>query len=813
MRDQARVVVIGGGIFGASVAYHLASMGCSDVVLVEKGELTSGTTFHSVGLVSQFRTSPALMEVMNYTIRLFDQLKVDAGESLGWRRNGSLRLASSPDRLKALKREAGRAKAIGLNVDLVSPEEARRLFPYLSEEDLYGAVYIPDDGYIDPNGITTELAKRARKMGVEVRTQTRVTGLKLSPTGAVNQVETNRGNIKTEIVVNAAGQWAPRISRMVGVYTPLVPLMHQYITFKPIPGHEVPPTAPVVRDPDHLFYIREEVGGFLVGIFETNPKTWAEDGVPWEFTQQLLDPEWELVEPALEMVMRRVPLLNEAEVIQCVNGPDAFTHDGAYALGPVPGVKGFYLAAGGSINGIAGAGGVGKCLAEWILEGETSIDTHEMNVRRFGPHLADQTCLAARGREVYKYYYHLRYPLDENEWGRPGRTSPFYPRLKELGAVFGEKNGWERVNYFDPGKPWRLAGADQKTWGWGRPPYFDLVAQEAEATRRNAGLFDLTSFGKIEVRGPGALPFLQRLAANDLDRPVGAVTYTQFLNAKGGIESDLTVTRLGPDSFRLITGTAFLSNDLGWIKLHLPDDGSVEVSDVTLDWGCLGLWGPQARKVLQSVTHDDVSNQVFPYMTARAISIVGLKVLAQRTSYVGEQGWEIYVRPADALEVYDILLAAGREFGLRPAGYKALDSLRLEKGFLYWSGDITPKDNPLESGQGRFVKLDKGDFIGRTALLKIKERGLRTKMCPVVIEAAPELLYGGESVFIEGRLIGRLRSGGYGHTVKKSLGLVYLPVEMATPGHKIEVEAFGQLYTGVVAPAVLVDLEDEKTRA
>ena len=812
MRDQARVVIIGGGIFGASVAYHLAAAGCTDIILVDKGELTSGSTFHSVGLVSQFRTSPSLMKIINYTINLFNSLKEEAGDALDWHTVGSLRLASSKDRLKGLQREVSRAKAIGINADVISPDEVIQLCPYLSDEGLYGAVHVPDDGHIDPSNITFELARQAKKMGAEINTNVRVTGIELSPKGEVTRVNTDQGSIKTECVVNAAGEWTPRIGEMVGVTIPMVPLMHQYLTTKPIAGHELPRDTMVVRDPDNLFYMREDVGAFLIGAFETNPKEWSVEGVPWEFTQELLNPEWELFQPVMERAIQRIPLLAEAEIVELINGPDAFTPDGRYALGPIPGLRGFYVASGGSINGIAGAGGVGKLIAEWILEGEPSIDTHEMNVKRFGPHCADRNYLVEHCREVYRYYYHLQYPHDENEWGRPLRTSPFYERLKETGAVFGEKNGWERVNYFEPDKPWRCAGADQQAWGWDRPAFFDQVGREHKAARERVILIDMTSFGKIDVRGPGALALLQKLAANDLDKQVGTVTYTQFLNTRGGIESDVTVIRLTEDTFRIISGTSFASNDLGWIQMHLPEDGSVEVRDVTEDLGCLSLWGPHARQVLQAVSASDFSNEVFPYMTARSIDLNGLVVWAQRVSYAGELGWELYISPEHAIRVWDALMDAGKEFGIQPAGYKALESLRIEKGYLYWSGDITPVDNPFEAGLGFCVNLEKGDFIGRDALVKIKEQGIRRRLCAITMDANCNL-YGGESVYSQGRIIDRIRSGAYGYSIGKDIGLLYLPIELAKEGLELHVEIFGERLPAQVAMTPLVDPRGERLRA
>lgn len=813
MKDQAQIVIIGGGIFGTSVAYHLAKAGCSDVILVEKGELTSGTTFHSVGLVSQFRTSPALMKVMNYTINLYNELaKGEGGASLGWHTVGSLRLASSKNRLKALQREVSRAKAIGLTADIISPREVLDIFPHLSEENLYGAVCVPDDGHIDPSGITYEFARQARNMGVQIYTNVLVTGIELSPAREVSKVITDHGDIKTECVVNAAGQWAPRIGAMVGLHIPIVSMMNQYLTTKPIPGHELPTQTPVIRDPDNLFYCREDVGAFLFGGFETNPKPWSVDGVPWDFSQQLLPGEWELFEGIMEGAMRRIPIMQQAEAIELVNGPDAFTPDGYYALGPVPGLRGFYVAAGGSDNGIAGGGGVGKLTTEWILEGETSIDTHEMNIRRFGSHLTDKSFLVEQCREVIRYYYHLRYPHDENEWGRPLRTSPFYERLKPLGAVFGLKNGWERVNYYDPGQPWRQAGADQKHWGWQRPPYFEQVGREVKAARERAALFDMTSFGKIRLRGSGALQFLQKLAANNLDKPVGSVTYTQFLNPRGGIESDVTVTRLAEHDFRIISGTSFVANDMGWIRLHMPADGAVEITDETENLGCLGLWGPESRQVLQAVSGNDLSNAAFPYMTAQSIDIKGASVWAQRVSYVGELGWEFYIQPQDALNIWDALMDAGREFGIQPAGYKALDALRIEKGYLYWSADISPVDNPLAAGLGMFVRMNKTeDFIGRPALLKIKAQGLNSRLMALVMDAGGNL-YGGEAVRAAGELIGRIRSGNYSYTLGKDIGLVYLPLDLASAGTELTVEVLGEEINARVEEIPLVDPKGEKLK-
>ncbi|MBC8503564.1 MAG: FAD-dependent oxidoreductase [Chloroflexi bacterium] len=811
MRDQAQVVVIGGGITGCSIAYHLAQMGWTDVILLEKGELTSGTTFHSVGLVSQFRTSPAQMLLMNYSIQLYNQFKAEVGKTLGWHQVGSLRLASSPDQLKALQRNVSRTKALGLDAGIISPAEAKRIFPPMTDEKLFGAVHIPDDGYLDPNGITYEFARRARKMGVQVHTGVLVTGIDLSSRGEITQVNTTHGSIKTEIVVNAAGEWAPRIGDMVGANIPMTAIMHQFLTTKPIPGHELPLNTPVVRDPDNLVYIREEVRGFLIGGFELDPKAWSVEGVPWEFTQQLLPPEWDLFDVLMEGAMRRVPILENAEVIGLINGPEAITPDGQYCLGPLPGIRGFYVAAGMSLNGIAGAGGVGKIMAEWIIEGHPSIDVHEMNVRRFGSHYADLHYTAERAREVYKHYYYLHYPNDESEWGRPKRLSALYPRLQELGAVFGEKNGWERANYFESDKTWRSAGAEQRQWGWGRPLYFKQVGDEHRAIRERVGLLDMTSFGKIDVRGPGALALLQRLACNNVDKPVGSLTYTQFLNDQGGIESDVTIARLDGEYFRVITGTSFAARDLGWIRLHVLEDGPVEVRDVSDDWVVVSIWGPHARDVLQSVTGEDVSSKAFPYMTAREITVNEVDVWAQRVSYAGELGWELYVTPEQAVSVWDILMTAGQKFGIQPVGYKALESLRLEKGYRYWSADITPDENPYEAGIGFTVRLKTGgDFIGHQALLKAKKDGIQRRLCTLTMDDDTCVIYGGEAVYAKDKLVGRVRSGGYGYSIGKNIALSYLPLELADQGTQVEVEIFGERFLAEVAADVLYDPANER---
>ena len=811
--EQARVVIIGGGIAGCSIAYHLALRGWTDVLLVDKGELTSGSTWHAAGLVTQFHTSPTLMRLRIYSVGLYRQLNAETRGTAGWQEVGSLRLASSKDHFLFLQRQVSQARALGMNVEVISPAEALRIYPHMSEADLYGALHIPGDGYLDPSSATMEIARRARQAGVAIRTGVRVTGIDLAPTGEVQGVQTDRGDVRAEFVVNAAGMWARQLGKMVGANLPIVPLIHQHLTTKAIPGHELPRNTPVLRDPYHLIYVREEVGGFLVGGFEREPKPWSVDGVSWEFTQQLLPPDWDLFTEIMEGAIQRIPILEKAELIHLTNGPEAITPDSRPLLGPVPGVRGLFVAAGLSHTGFGAGAAIGQILTEWIIDGEPSSDTSELNVRRFGPIYTDQAYTTERARESYKYYYFLRYPHDENERGRPKRLSPLDERLRALGAVFGEKNGWERVNYFEPGKPWRRAGPDQRAWGWGRPAFDETVGEEHRAVRERVGILDLTSFGKIELRGPGALGLLQWLADNDIDRPIGTVVYTQFLNARGGVESDLTITRLGPDHFRVITGSAYVPSDLNWIRMHVPADGSVEVSEVTEDYATIGLWGPRAREVLQACTPDDVSNPGLPYMRAGTIRVAGEEVLAQRVTYVGELGWELYTAAPAALALWDALWEEGRPRGMRGVGYKAIDSLRLEKGYRYWGVDMTPSDDPFSAGLGFCVRLQKGDFLGREALLRIKAEGDGRCLSTVTISDSAGVIYGGEAVYADGQLVGRLRSGGYGYTVGSFIGYVYLPRQLAKPGTELEVEAFGQRARAQVAADVLYDPAGARIRA
>ena len=808
MKDQAQIVIIGGGIVGAQIAYHLAKMGRTDVVLVEKGDIASGESSHAAGLVTQFATSQTMLKFRMYSIELYSELGL-------FDHVGSLRVASSPEQLKDFERSVSRAKALGLDCEVIGPSEAVKHMPQITDKDLYGAIYLPRDGQLDPYTTTTSMAKFAKELGVTVYTDTRVTGFKLSPKGEITEVVTDKGSIKTELVINAAGMWAPRIAAMAGLYFPTTPVDHQHIALKAVPGHEFNAETPCLRDPDNLVYMRQEQGGLVIGGYEPNPFARWIDGAPWEHGGETLPSDMDRFEQLLEGAIRRLPFLDQAGIITLVCHPGAYSPDCQPILGPMAGVNNMWMAAGFSLNGYGGAGGVGKLMAEWIIGGEPTMDVYSYKATRFGNYYSDPVYAAERTRESVKYYYRLRFPNDEHEWARPHRVSPVHSRLQELGAVFGEKFGWERVNYIQPGKPWRRMGEDQRKWGWNKPPYFERLGQEHQATRERVALYDLTSFGKIEVTGEGALPLLQRVSDSNMDKPVGSATYTQFLNPNGGVEADLTVTRLGEERFWVITGSGFIANDLGWLRMHVHEaDGDVSDPRHHTGMGLFRVVGAEGREMLEKVTQDDVTNEAHPYLMTKQISINGTKVYAQRVSYAGELGWELYVPYNRATPVWDLVMEAGAEFGIEVGGYKVLDALRLEKGYRYYTADVTQLETPYEAGLGFCVDLSKEDFIGKDALVKQKAEGVKRKLCTLVLDGEDfTQIYGGEAVYNDGVLLSRIRSGGYGYTLKKNIFYAYMPVDLAKAGTRVEVELIEGRYQGEVAKAVLFDPKGERLRA
>jgi glycine cleavage system aminomethyltransferase T/glycine/D-amino acid oxidase-like deaminating enzyme len=799
--DRARAVVIGGGITGASVAYHLAKAGWRDTVLLEKDELTSGSTCHAAGLVTQFNPAATMMRFRRYSIELYEEIGV-------FERVGSLRFASSEESLKDLQRGVSRARGIGLDVELISAEESARLMPAITKRSLLGAIWIPADGHLDPHTATHALAAAARKQGAEVVTHRRVTGIERTDGGAVKAVQTSAGRIETDVVVVAGGIWAPQIAAMAGAFIVSTPVDHQHAALHAVPGHELPHDMPCFRDPDNLVYGKSEAGGVVLGGYEADPVARWIDGVPWDHAGTSLPPDQARFEPLLAGAARRFPFMGEAGIVKLVCHPDAMTPDSNPLVGPIPGVPGLYMAAGLSLNGFGGGGGIGRSLAELITTGESELDLYPYRPWRFGPVHRDHRYVAELAREAYRYYYYLRYPYDSEEWGRPKRTSALHERLQDSGAVFGSKHGWERAEYLEPTRPWRRAGADQRAFGWTRPPYFEVLAEEHRAFRERLGIIDMTSFGKIDVRGPGALALLERVAGNRIDRPPGTVVYTQFLDERGGIAADVTVTRLADQHFRVVTGAGYVNSDLGWLRLQVRDGGGpVELRETTDELSVIGMWGPNARHVLELVTDDDVSESAFPFMHARKIHVGAASALAQRVTYVGELGWELYLDPGWAVQVWDRLLAAGRKFGIRPGGYRVLDSLRMEKGYRYYGTDLTLLDNPFEAGLGFCVQLDKGEFNGRQALLESREAGIKRRLRTLAVGGDEYLpIYGGEAVHLKGVVVGRLRSCAYGFTAEKNLAYSYLPVEVK-PGGQVEVEVFGQLIPANVTTDAVISRE------
>ena len=810
--EHARAVIIGGGVGGTSIAYHLAERGWTDIVLVDRAELTSGSTFHSAGLVGQLRSSVTLTTMMMYSTALYRRLRDETGADPSWHEVGSLRLASSTARFEELQRQASWAKTFGLPLELISAGEARDRFPLMTTDGVLGAVWLPTDGWLDPSRLAMALAAGARQKGVTVRTHTRVVRIGVERrrvTGVeVELRDGSRERIAADVVVNAAGMFAPEIGRLAGVTVPIVPMAHQYLFTDELDG--VHAGLPQLRDPDNLVYFREEVGGLCMGGYERNPAPWSLDGIPPDFNGKLLAPDWPRFEEIMAGAVRRVPAIADAGVSRIINGPEGFTPDNEFILGESE-VRGFFVAAGFSAHGIAGAGGIGRQVASWIVDGQPELDLWKMDIRRFGTAYRSPGYTLARSIENYATYYDIHYPNEERQSGRPLRTSPTYEQLAALGASFGEKSGWERPNWFES----NAAAGDEglRPRGWAGQHWSPAIGVEALATRTAAGLFDESSFAKLEVAGPGAVAFLERTCANRIDRPVGSVVYTQLLDPRGGIQADLTVTRVAADVFMLVTGTAFGNHDAAWLRAHLPDDGSVTIHDVTAGRVCFGLWGPRARDILAGVTRADLSDAGFPFLTARELSIGHVPVLALRVTYVGELGWELYAGADYGRTLWSTLWEAGRRHGLVAAGYRAIDALRLEKGYRAWSTDVTPDETPFEAGLGFAVALDKeAEFIGRDALVAARAAGPRKRLRCLVLDDPRSVCLGNEPVRVGGAIVGRVTSGGYGYAVEHSIAYAYLPPD-APIGTRGEIDVFGEWVGFEVMREPLYDPANERIRS
>ena len=763
--ETAQAVIVGGGIIGCSTAYHLARLGW-DVVLLERKKLTSGSTFHAAGLVGQLRSSANVTQLLGYSVDLYDNLEAETGLGTGWKKNGGLRLACNTERWTEVKRQATTAHSFGLDMQLLTPSEAKELWPLMTIDDVVGAAYLPTDGQANPSDITQALAKGARQAGAMIFEDTEVLSVDLAD-GVIKGVETSAGRIECGVVVVCAGQWTRAFAATVGVSVPLVSVEHQYMVTEAIDG--VTPNLPTLRDPDRLTYYKEEVGGLVMGGYEPNPIMWAQNGIPKDFHYTLLDSNFDHFEPLMELALGRVPALETAGVKELVNGPESFTPDGNFILGEAPELKNFFVGAGFNAFGIASGGGAGMALAEWVANGAPPYDLWSVDIRRFGrPHF-DTDWVRTRTYEAYGKHYTMAWPSEEHDSGRPCRRSPIYAQLKKAGAVFGEKMGWERPNWF------ALPGEEARDiYTFDRPNWHAAVAREHKAAREAAVLFDQTSFAKYTLKGPDAEAALGWIAANDVSGPPGRLTYTQMLNKKGGIECDLTCVRVAQDEYYIVTGTGFATHDLSHIARNIPDSLNAQIVDVTSAYAVLSLFGPKARDILSQVTKNDVSHEGFPFATAKLIGIAGCPVRALRITYVGELGWELHLPVEFAQTVYEALHRAGADFGLRNAGYRAIETLRLEKGYRAWGADIGPDYTPFEAGLGFAVKLKKNtNFQGRDALLRQKSEGL-SRMLATFTANADVILLGRETVYRNGQRVGYLSSAGFGHTVGKSVGMGYV---------------------------------------
>ncbi|MEU9887021.1 FAD-dependent oxidoreductase [Sphaerisporangium sp. NPDC051011] len=788
---EAQAVVVGGGVAGCSVAYHLARHGWTDVILLERHELTEGTTWHSAGFVGQLRSTVTQTRMIMYSAGLYPELAELTGLDPGWHGVGGLRLATTPERHEELLRQAGAAETYGLDMELLSAGAARDMLPLMEVADVRAALWLPGDGWLDPASLARALAAGAEKLGVRIVTGAEVTGLDVRD-GRVRGVRVGEQVIATKTVVNAAGAAAGTIGRLAGVDVPIVPIKHQYVV---TPPSGVPATTPTVRDPDNIVYFREEGGGILVGGYIRNPEIW-DTAAPLAEPRTLFDPDMPKFQESWDSARHRLPHLRDLDgtesgaFAKVVHGPEAFTPDGEFLLGETA-VAGLWVAAGFCVHGLAAAGGVGKVMAEWIVDGSPEYDVFGMDIRRFGAHARGSRWSRAKALDSYSKYYDIVYPGEERTAARPLRRSPAWPRHAALGAEFGEKAGWERVNWFAPGP--EDEGEEFRPAGWAGRVWSPAIRAECLATRDVAALFDQTSFAKLEISG---LAGLQRLCAGDLDRPVGSVVYTQMLNERGGIEADVTVTRLAEDRFRMVTGTAFGVHDAAWLRRH-----GLDVRDVTSAYACYCLWGPKGPAILGELTGDDLT---FGYMRAREISVGYVPVLAQRVTFAGEFGWELYCPAEYGLTLWDTLMEAGLPHGMRPAGYRALDCLRLEKGYRVWGLDITPETTPIEAGLGFAVHRDK-EFLGRDAL----GAPARTLRCLVLADPR-QVCLGGEPVRVGGVPASRVTSGGYGHRVDRSIAYAYLPAG-DEPGD-VEVGVNGSWVAAEIVSEPLYDPGNKRVR-
>jgi glycine cleavage system aminomethyltransferase T/glycine/D-amino acid oxidase-like deaminating enzyme len=782
---QAKIVIVGGGIAGCSVAYHLAKLGQTDVVLLEQGKLTSGTTWHAAGLVGQMRPNRNMTRMSKYGIELYSKLEAETGLATGWKQCGSVNVARTHERMKVLRKQIALARSFGVEVHEITPQEVGARAPLLRTDDLVGGIWIPGDGKANPADLCMSLAKGARQNGVKIFEDIEVTGVELHE-GRVKGVKTKQGDIQCDILVNCAGQWARQFGQLAGVNVPLYSAEHFYIVTDKIEG--IHPMWPVVRDPDGYIYYKEEVGGLVMGGFEPVAKPWNVHPIPSTFQFELLGEDWDQFQILMENAIQRTPCLETAKVKMLLNGPESFTPDGNFILGEAPEVRNYFVCAGFNSAGIANSGGAGRLMAEWIVGGEPSVDLWDVDVRRFGSFTGNRKALSERTAETLGLHYAMRWPRQELQTARPLRCSPLYDILAAKGAEFGSKNGWERVNYFKPADA--LPARDTLD----TPDWLPWVQAEQKATREAVALYDQTSFSKLWVQGPDALRFLQYMCANEIDVVIGKMVYSAVLNDRGGFESDLTVIRLAVDRFMVVTGSAQTTRDMDWFQRHVAPDMRVSIHDATAQYCVLSLMGPRAAELMSRVSPDDLSPQHLPFAQTKEIDVGHAKVRAARMSYVGGPGYELYVPVEMTRHVYLALQSAGADLGLRDAGYYALDALRIERQRRAWGAEMGPDETPLEAGLWAGVKLDKPtDFKGKKALVERKAKGaasLDKKLVKILVKDAQYYLWGGEPLNVNGQFVGEITSAGWGYEAGAMVALGYIRGEWARqPIHQLQAQA------------------------
>ena len=797
--EQAKVVIIGGGVIGCSVAYHLAKIGWRDVVLLERKQLTSGTTWHAAGLIGQLRATLNMTKLAMYSTDLYNTLENETGISTGYKRNGSISLALTGERFEELKRGASMARNFGLETEILSNVDIKKRYPMLFVDDAAGGVFLPSDGQADPSNIALALAKGARLNGVSFFENTKVTDISIKD-GRVTAVQTPEGQIKAEYVVNCAGMWGREVGQMAGVDIPLHANEHFYAVTEPI--EELQRDLPVLRVPDECTYYKEDAGKLLIGAFEPVAKPWGQNGIPEEFCFDQLPDDFEHFEPILNNAVRRLPILKTSGIQLFFNGPESFTPDNRYLLGEAPNLKNFFLACGFNSIGIQSAGGAGKALSEWMDAGEPPFDLWDVDIRRMHPFQNNKTYLFERAKETLGLLYADHFPFRQFVSARGIRRSVIHQNLLKRGACFGEVAGWERANWFLSEELVEEGVTPEYKYSWGRQNWFDFASEEHLAVRQKAGFFDMSSFAKFRLEGRDAQAVLQRVMANDVDVEPGRVVYGQWLNNRGCIEADLTVTRLSETAFLIVTSAASATRDLVWLKKNIPEEARCVATDVTSSEAVFSIMGPAARDVMKKLSATDFSNSEFPFGTAREIEIGMGLARAHRISYVGELGWELYIPTEMAAYTFEKIIEL--DVSLRPklCGMHVLDSCRLEKAYRHFGHDITDEDHVLEAGLGFAVKIDKaqskfGEFLGRSAVIRKIDQGLRQRLVQFVLNDPEPLVYHNEPLFRDGKPVGRLTSGNYGHFLGRSVALGYVPIEPGETddellGSRYEIEIAGE---------------------